>query len=432
MALAAALTVAMPAVADDDDSPDSSSPSSSADPGGPSGGSGGEGGRGGITLGPNPGSGDFLRDVRSVIGLITGRPPPAPPPVPAPSNQARAEVTAAGLSQQQRAAALAAGFSVLAERDSALAGGRVVRFRAPVGVGEADALARLRAIAPGARVTPNHLYRPSAAPCPPAGCAHFAQVGWPTAPRCGSGLRIGMVDTRVDAAHPALAGASIERLAARGPGGRASSAAHGTAIAVLLVGSGAGAGRGLLPGARLVAADPFHAGADGDAADVYDLVTAFDRLAAARVGVVNLSLAGPANEILDAVGAQAARRGLLFAAAAGNAGPRAAPLYPAAYPWAVAVTAVDAKGEVYPQAVRGRHIAFAAPGVGLAVAGARGPRSGTSYATPFVTAALALARGRDPDGAASLSRLAAAARDLGPPGRDATYGWGLVQPVSAC
>jgi hypothetical protein len=420
-----ALVLPSPAAADDDDSP---SASSSADPGAPGGSSGGEGGRGGINLGPNPGSGDFLRDVRSVIGLITGR----PPPVPAPSNQAGRELTAAGLTPQQRAAAVAAGFAVLAERESALAGGRVVRFRAPSGLSEAAAAARLRSLAPGARVTPNHLYRPSAAPCPAAGCAHFLQVNWPAEGRCGAGLRIGMIDTRIDAAHPALAGAAVERLAARGPGRRASSSAHGTAIAVLLVGRGSGAGRGLVPAARLVAADPFHAAADGDAADVYDLVTAFDRLAQARVSVVNLSLAGPANEILEAVGAEAARRGMLFVAAAGNEGPRAGPLYPAAYPWAVAVTAVDGKGEIWARAVRGRHIAFSAPGVGLPVAGARGGRSGTSYATPFVTAALALAHGTGGDGPATLARLAAAARDLGPSGRDATFGWGLVQPVTPC
>lgn len=425
-----AVALAVPARGDDDDSPDSSADASSAGPGGTGAGPGGEGRRGGLDLGPNPGSGDVLRDLRSVVGLIVGRPPA--PPVPAPSARAPAELTAAGLTPAARAAALAAGFTVIAERDSALAGGRVARLRAPRGLDEAEAAARLRALAPGARIAPNHLYRPNAAPCPREGCPHFAQVGWPAAARCGAGLRIGMIDTRVDAAHPALAGAALERLAARGPGRRASSAAHGTAIAVLLVGRGAGAGRGLVPGARLVAADPFHAAADGDAADVYDLVTAFDRLAAARVGVVNLSLAGPANEILDGVGAEAARRGMMFVAAAGNAGPRSAPLYPAAYPWAIAVTAVDSKGEVYAQAVRGRHIAFAAPGVGLPVATAAGGRSGTSYATPFVTAALALARGTTGDGAASLERLAGAARDLGPRGRDPIYGWGLVQSVAPC
>jgi hypothetical protein len=93
---------------------------------------------------------------------------------------------------------------------------------------------------------------------------------------------------------------------------------------------------------------------------------------------------------------------------------------------------VDGKGEIWARAVRGRHIAFSAPGVGLPVAGARGGRSGTSYATPFVTAALALAHGTGGDGPATLARLAAAARDLGPSGRDATFGWGLVQPVTPC
>jgi len=100
------------------------------------------------------------------------------------------------------------------------------------------------------------------------------------------------------------------------------------------------------------------------------------------------------------------------------------------------VTGVDRHARVFAQAVRGPHIAFAAPGVGLPVllAADRPPvtRWGTSYAVPFVAAALALARAAGLDAADAAARLAAAARDLGPPGRDPIYGWGLVRAVGDC
>jgi hypothetical protein len=429
LALLLALALPLPAIADDDDSSDSSS-SSSADPGAPS---GGEGRAGRLDLGPRPGSGDFIADVRGVVGMIFGgvaRPQPAPP-----AAAARAELVATGLTPAGRTAALAAGFSIVAERESALAAARVTRLRGPAGLSSAAAAARLRDLSPGVTVAPNSLYRPSALPCPEAGCAYRTQVAWPSSPRCGSGAAVGLVDTRVDAAHPALNGATVRRETVRGPGRSPSSTAHGTALAVLLVGTGEGPGRGLLPGARLLAVDPFHRRQDGDAADVFDLVAAIDLLAASDVAVANLSLAGPANPLLDAVGAAAARQGLALVAAVGNAGPRSAPLYPAADPWAVAVTAVDAKGEVYARAVRGEHVAFAAPGVGLPVVargGAAVLRSGTSYAAPFVTAALALGHTRGAAFDASVQRLAALAEDLGPAGLDPIYGWGLVRPAGGC
>jgi hypothetical protein len=56
----------------------------------------------------------------------------------------------------------------------------------------------------------------------------------------------------------------------------------------------------------------------------------------------------------------------------------------------------------------------------------RGTLSGTSYAVPFVTAAFARAMtGSDRD--AALLNLARAAVDLGAPGRDPVFGWGLVR-----
>ncbi len=430
-AIVLGFALAQPAVADDDS--DDGGPAAAA--GAPGGGEG-RGGR--MDLGPNPGT-DFRRDVRSLMGMLFGRPAPSRRPLPLPPaapdapEEEASEIVARGLSPTARAEALAEGFTVVAER------GALARLRAPPGVDTTAARDRLRAIAPAATVDLNHLYRPgSAAPgCRGADCAapFLALIAWPETPSCGAGLTVGLIDTPVDPSLPALAG-RVEVVTARAPDRAPASAAHGTAVATLLAGAGTGAGRGLLPRARVIAVDAFHRRPEGDAADAFDIAEAIGLLAERGVAVAAMAFAGPANAVVDEAGAAAAARGMSAVAASGNDGPRAPPRYPAAHPWATAVTGVDRNARVFAQAVRGSHIDFAAPGVGLPVlvAADRPPvtRSGTSYAVPFVAAALALARTAGLGPVEAAERLAAAARDLGPPGRDPIYGWGLVRAIGDC
>jgi hypothetical protein len=122
-------------------------------------------------------------------------------------------------------------------------------------------------------------------------------------------------------------------------------------------------------------------------------------------------------------------------AAAGNGGPTAAPAFPAAEPGVVAVTAIDGHAQPYPEANRGSYLAFAAPGVRVWTPGPTSNGSyhtDTSFAAPFVTAAIAarLADGTRPDAAQITSALARTARDLGAPGKDPVFGWGLLQAAS--
>jgi hypothetical protein len=99
---------------------------------------------------------------------------------------------------------------------------------------------------------------------------------------------------------------------------------------------------------------------------------------------------------------------------------------------------VDRRERIYPRAGRGPHLAFAAAGVRVQFpdrAMAPGPvRSGTSYAAPLVTAALAAARIANPEAApaALIDALALRAKDLGAPGRDAVFGFGLLEAAAAC
>jgi subtilisin family serine protease len=299
------------------------------------------------------------------------------------------------------------------------------------------ALARARAIVPGAIVERNHLFRQvfraqgAAVARQRAFADPLGAIEWPALTTCSDGLAIGMVDTPVQETHAAFAGKSIETLSLRSAGRRPASSAHGTAVAALLLGHGEQPG--LVPGARLIAADAFHRREGADMADAFDLVAALDALVARQVPVINVSLAGPPNSLLDAAGTALRQRGVILVAATGNDGAASGPRYPAAYGWAVAVTAVDDAQAVYDRAGRGDHVAFAAPGVRLRAptSGGTGVVTGTSFATPFVTAAIALLASVDAE-TQPLELLITAARDLGGPGRDPIYGHGLLRMPRGC
>jgi hypothetical protein len=135
--------------------------------------------------------------------------------------------------------------------------------------------------------------------------------------------------------------------------------------------------------------------------------------------------------MLEHMSAQLASQGFILVAAVGNEGPRGAPQYPAAYEHVVGVTAVDVDNRVYRYANQGSYVDFAARGVDARVANGAGEVdtvSGTSYASPIIAAKLSRYVDR-PDRAqadAAIKALAAEARDLGAPGRDPVYGYGLI------
>ena len=171
-----------------------------------------------------------------------------------------------------------------------------------------------------------------------------------------------MIDTEVNAEHEALRDRPSRSCPSSRRARRPPAAVHGTAIAALLVGDDASRTPGLLPDARLLAVEAFHRDRAGDASDVYKLVRGLDALTARGVRVVNMSFAGRPTAAGAGV-ARAAESGMILVTAAGNRGPTAPPAYPGAYAEVIAVTAVDRTQQVYRQAGRGDHIAFAAPGV---------------------------------------------------------------------
>jgi subtilisin family serine protease len=203
---------------------------------------------------------------------------------------------------------------------------------------------------------------------------------------------------------------------------------HGTAVASLFVGR-APEFHGAAPGAELHAVD-VYCGGDAPGGRVRDIVLALSALMDAGVRVINISVVGPDNTVLAAAVRQVLAHSIVIVAASGNDGPNARPLYPAAYPGVVAVSAVDERQKVLLEACAGAHVSFAAPGADMlaAVPGARyAAVRGTSYAAPLVAGLVAKALATN--GAAAdrvVEQLAATATDLGKKGRDSRYGYGVV------
>ena len=246
-------------------------------------------------------------------------------------------------------------------------------------------------------------------------------------------VRVAVIDTGVDDAHPDLKGAVEERFDAIG-GAAPRTLDHGTAIA------GAIAARGRLkgvdPNVRILSARAFDQEGAGPVGETLWLLEAIDWAAREKAGVVNLSFAGPPDPALHAILAAASAKGMTLIAAAGNAGPKSPPLYPAADPATLAVTATDADDKLYRNANVGRYIAVAAPGVDVLLPAPQASyalQTGTSVAAALVSGVVALLLERRPAASPSDIRkwLTQTAEPLSGGARPDEFGAGLVDAERA-
>jgi subtilisin family serine protease len=315
-----------------------------------------------------------------------------------------------------------------------------LRLRAPQGITADGAIDAIRQRFPGILIDKNSFFNLSAGKQGGRSGVYANDVTkWGNAPsRCGRGLSIGMIDTAFSPNHPALRGRDIIHRSFVKKKRKPGKSTHGATVAALLVGNPRnGLPGGLLPGATLFAGSIYEDRGDGKLrGNLSSMIKALDWLVEERVSVVNLAMAGSKNKVLAYIIRKASAKGLVLIAAAGNGGPRAKPAFPAANPRVIAVTAIDRQLGVYRYANRGEYIDFAAPGVGLQIATAKPGKlqSGTSFATPFITSvvALHLAQGGRARPGPIRTALRKLAKDLGAPGRDDTFGWGLVQYRPKC
>jgi len=212
----------------------------------------------------------------------------------------------------------------------------------------------------------------------------------------GQGIMIAVIDTAIDAGHPELAGAIAGVFDAVGEG-PATPEPHGTEIAGILVARSELTG--VAPEAKLLSVRAFRgSGRDPATSTSLQLLKGINWAFAAGAKVMNMSFTGPMDPLLERIVKQAAAKGVILIAAAGNNGPKGAPVYPAAYPEVIAVTATDESDQLYGKANRGDYISVAAPGVDIiapALKGGYGLSSGTSMAAAHVTGVVALLLERD-------------------------------------
>ncbi|MDJ0686390.1 MAG: S8 family serine peptidase [Alphaproteobacteria bacterium] len=313
----------------------------------------------------------------------------------------------------------------------------VWRVAIPSDLSEKAAIKQLKQDFPDTIVDANQILDLSAAPVG----RDFSRgyVGWGQVPKsCGVGMRIGMLDGAVDVNAAQLRGQRVVFESFTAEGRKPAGYTHGTAVASMLVARPVGdkGVGGMLPGATLFAAGMFEYRGGREVGNLSNMLKAAEWLSKNRVNVVNMSIAGGGNAVMSFVLNKLQRSGIVIVAAAGNNGPKAAPAWPAAHPKVISVTAIDRTLNVYPYANQGGYIDFAAPGVDL-VTETRGglkKQSGTSFAAPFITAMVAihLDAGFPTDADALRASLQRYTRDLGDPGRDATFGWGLVRLKPQC
>ncbi|MDF1762301.1 MAG: S8 family serine peptidase [Oleibacter sp.] len=244
----------------------------------------------------------------------------------------------------------------------------------------------------------------------------------------GERLNIGMMDSSIDTNHPCLKNSAVIEKVFIANGHSQNlllTKQHGTAMASVIVGDGE---CGLLSHAQLHNAVVFGENNQGlVVASADQLIVGLDWLLQQGVSVINLSLSGPPNQVLEKALSQVMGKGITVVASVGNEGAGAFPRYPAAYPGVVAVTALDRKYAVYVRAVQGEHLRFAAPGVAVALADARNgsmaATDGTSIASAFASVVIAIAKQQG----VTIEQLQSRAIDLGRPGRDSVFGYGLIQ-----
>jgi len=244
-----------------------------------------------------------------------------------------------------------------------------------------------------------------------------AQIGAPDAWKAGldgTGVKVAVLDTGVDATHPDLAGRIVEARDFSGSGSTVDHHGHGTHVASTVAGSGAGSNgtrKGVAPGAQLLIGKVL--GDDGSGA-MSGIIEGMEWAANSGAKIVSMSLGADAtggdDPMTAAVDELSVASGSLFVIAAGNSGPGPYQIgSPGTARAALTVGAVDRDDSIAEFSSRGPLLGdeglkpeITAPGVGIVAARAAGTSmggvvdelytsaSGTSMATPHVAGAAAI------------------------------------------
>ena len=262
----------------------------------------------------------------------------------------------------------------------------------------------------------------------------------------GAGVTVAVIDSGVDAHHADLEGQVLPGLdlVDKSGDGASDPVGHGTSVSAFIAGrSDDQAGViGIAPKAKILPVRVL------DEKNRYD-----DALIVARgvrwavdngAKVINLSLGGSGSSAtLAAAIDYAFAKDVVVIACTGNAtgtstrkSTNVGVWYPAREPGVIAVGGTERDGEgLWADSIRGNETVVTAPATDLVGArpGGYWQVQGTSFASPMVAGTAALIRSRWPDMPAGevVNRIIRTAQDRGAPGRDAEFGFGLVDPVGA-
>jgi membrane-anchored mycosin MYCP len=260
----------------------------------------------------------------------------------------------------------------------------------------------------------------------------------------GGNVRVAVLDSGTDAAHPQLANRVVPGtdLIQAGGDGRADCAGRGTRTAGIVAAQPAqGVGfRGVAPQATILPVRVSDNETSGPSAGVPGLVAALRFAANSGARVI---LVSPVSYIADPalqaeVAATVARDILIVAGVGEDGGPNRLNRtpYPAAFPDVLGVGGIDESTLVMSESGSGPFVDLVAPGAAVLSTQRGGGLvvdDGTAYAAAYVAGAAALVRARFPDlPAKEVARRLTATAAPAPGGLDAAaYGSGIVSPYAA-
>jgi hypothetical protein len=248
----------------------------------------------------------------------------------------------------------------------------------------------------------------------------------------GANVTVAVIDSGIDVKHPELAGAIASAFDALGS--KEGPHVHGTGIAGAIVAHARLMGSA--PAAKILAIRAFGVAQNGAESSSFVILKSLDYAASHGAQIINMSFAGPKDALIERGIAAVAAKGIVMVAAAGNAGAKSPPLYPAANENVIAVSATDDHDRLFAASNRGGYVAIAAPGVDIFLPAPDEKyqmTSGTSLSAAYVSGIAALLLERNPalkpdEVHATLMKTA---RDLGAPGRDDLFGAGEADAYAA-
>ena len=248
----------------------------------------------------------------------------------------------------------------------------------------------------------------------------------------GTSVMVAVIDSGIDVKHPELANSIAAAFDALGS--KEGSHVHGTGIAGAIVAHARLMGGA--PAARILAIRAFGAAQNGAESSTYVILKSLDYATSHGAQIINMSFAGPKDALIERGIDAVAAKGIVMVAAAGNAGAKSPPLYPAANNNVIAVSATDAQDRLLAASNRGGYVAVAAPGADIFLPAPDEKyqmTSGTSFSAAYVSAIAALLLERNPSLKPEEVRavLTRTARDLGAPGRDDLFGAGEADAYAA-